>query len=99
MCSLWGCSRVCCLDSRGSFRGIFFMLDRRVVGKIEECVGEFLVVVSFRYVEYQFYWAFAGVYGSNANCDRRLLWDELSGENVRRRGLVEFTRLLPKFKP
>jgi hypothetical protein len=32
---------------------------------------------SFRNVEYQFSWAFAGAYGLNANCDRRFLLDEL----------------------
>jgi hypothetical protein len=49
------------------------MWDRRVVVKIKECVGEVLVAVSFRNVEDQFSLAFAGVYGSNADCDRRLL--------------------------
>jgi hypothetical protein len=34
--------------------------------KIEECVGEFLVTISFKNVEDQFSWAFPGVYGPNA---------------------------------
>jgi hypothetical protein len=55
------------------------MWDRRVVEKIEECMDEFSIAVSFKNVEDQFYWAFASVYGPNANCDRRLLWDELAG--------------------
>jgi hypothetical protein len=42
-------------------------------------VGEPIFACSFRNVEYQFTWAFAGVYGPNSNCDRRLLWDELAG--------------------
>lgn len=48
------------------------MWDRKVVEKIEECVGE-LLVVSFRNVEDQFAWAFAGVYGSNADSVGRFL--------------------------
>jgi len=54
------------------------MWDRRVVEKIEVCVGEFSVAVSFKNVVDQFSWAFAGVYGPNTDCDRRLLWDELT---------------------
>jgi len=42
-------------------------------------VTEFSLSVSFKNVKDQFYWAFASVYGPNANCDRRLLWDELAG--------------------
>jgi hypothetical protein len=40
-------------------------------------VGEFSVVVSFKTVEDQFAWPFAGVYGPNTDGDRRFLWDEL----------------------
>jgi hypothetical protein len=52
--------------------------DRRVVEKIEECVGDFSIVCSFRSVNDNFEWAFAGVYGPNVNNDRRKLWDELA---------------------
>lgn len=40
------CSNVdwCCLDSKGDSIGILIMWDCRVVEKVEECVGEFLVV-------------------------------------------------------
>lgn len=47
--------------------------------KIEECVGEFSVAVSLKNAVDQFSWAFAGVYGPNPDCDRRILWDELAG--------------------
>jgi hypothetical protein len=44
----------CCLDSRGASSGVLIMWDRRVVEKINECVGEFTLVVTFRNVEYHF---------------------------------------------
>jgi hypothetical protein len=50
-----------------------------VVEKVKECAGEFPIACSFRNVEDQFTWAFAGVYGPNFDCDRRFLWDELLG--------------------
>lgn len=55
------------------------MWDRRVMEKIEECVGEFTIACSFRNVEDQLTWAFAGVYGPNFGCDRIFLWGELVG--------------------
>jgi hypothetical protein len=42
-------------------------------------VWGFSVAVTFRNVEDNFIWAFAGVYGSNVDRDRRLFWDELAG--------------------
>jgi hypothetical protein len=51
----------------------------RRLERIEECVGEFLFAVSFRNIEDQFSWAFAGVYGPYVDGDRRYLWDELIG--------------------
>jgi hypothetical protein len=39
------------------------MWDRRVVEKIEECVGEFIVACSFRNVDGGFSWAFGGLCG------------------------------------
>jgi len=79
VCSLWGCQHFdwCCLDSRGAFDGILLMWNRRVVEKIDECVGEFIIACSIRNVEDHFTWAFAGVC-PNSNGDRRLLWDELA---------------------
>jgi len=55
------------------------MLDQRVVEKIDECVGEFSVVVSFRNVEDHFAWAYVGVYGPNADGNIRFLGDKLAG--------------------
>jgi hypothetical protein len=43
-----------------------------------EFVGEYIVACSFRNVEDQFTWTFAGVYCPNYECDRRFLWDELA---------------------
>jgi hypothetical protein len=55
------------------------MWDKRVVEKIDVCMGEFTLVVSFRNVADHFVWTFAGVHGPNSGIDRRLLWDELAG--------------------
>jgi len=79
--SLWGYQHMdwCYSPSREAFGGILVMWDKRVVEKIEECVGENIVACSFRRVEDGFSWAFAGVYGPNNDCDRRLLWEELAG--------------------
>jgi hypothetical protein len=49
------------------------MWDRRVVEKIKECVGEFVVACSFRDVEDGFDWSFARVYGPNSDSIRRSL--------------------------
>jgi hypothetical protein len=43
------------------------------------CVREFTLGVTFRNVEDHFTWVFAGVFGPNADRDRRLIWDELVG--------------------
>ncbi|KAG2684095.1 hypothetical protein I3760_10G062500 [Carya illinoinensis] len=51
----------------------------RVVENIEEFVGEYLVGCLFKNFEDGFVWAFAGVYGPNLDCKRRMLWDELAG--------------------
>jgi exonuclease III len=81
VCNLWGCHHVdwCCLDFRGVSGGFLILWDRRVVEKINECVGVFSVAVTFRNVKDHFIWAFAGVYDPNVDRDRRLLWDELAG--------------------
>jgi exonuclease III len=79
--SLWGCNHVdwCCLDSSGASGGILIMWDNRVVEKVDVCLGNFTLAVSFRNVVDRFVWAFAGVYGPNSDMDRSLLWDELAG--------------------
>jgi hypothetical protein len=68
-----------CLDSSGAFGGILIMWDKRVVEKIDECVGIYSLAVSFRNIVDSSVWAFASVYGPNFDSDRRLLWDELVG--------------------
>jgi exonuclease III len=79
--SIWGCNYVdwCCLDSCGASGGILIMWDKRLVEKVDVCLGEFTLVVSFRNIVDGFEWAFAGVYGPNSLIDRRRLWDELAG--------------------
>lgn len=42
-------------------------------------MGAFLVACSFRSIDDNFEWAFAGVYGPNDNNDGKMLLDELSG--------------------
>jgi hypothetical protein len=73
----------CCLDSSGAsgptFGGILSMWDKRVVEKIDECVGDFTLAVTFRNIADHSTKAFAGVYGPNSNRDKRLLWNELAG--------------------
>jgi len=67
--SLWGCHHVdwCCLDSRGASGGVSIMWDRRVMEKIDECVGEFTLAVTFRNIKDHFTWTFTGVYGPNSH--------------------------------
>jgi hypothetical protein len=55
------------------------MWDTRVVEKVDKCVGEYTLAVSFKNIADNFAWAFVGVYDSNFGCDRRRLWDELVG--------------------
>lgn len=44
------------------------MWDRRTVEKVDECVGRYVVPENFD-------WAFASVYESNENGNRRGLWE------------------------
>jgi hypothetical protein len=67
------------LGSRGASGGILLMWDRKVVEKIEEYMGRYVVACAFRSVSVNFEWGFAGVYGPNDDGDRRRLWDELAG--------------------
>jgi hypothetical protein len=55
------------------------MWDRCVVQKLDEAVGHFSISCKFRDVANNHEWAFSGVYGPNADTERRLMWDELSG--------------------
>jgi hypothetical protein len=50
----------CFLGSRGALGGILLMWDRRVVKKLEDCVGRFSIACSFRSISDNFKWAFAG---------------------------------------
>jgi hypothetical protein len=79
--SVWGCMYVdwIYLGSMGASEGILLMWDRRVVEKIKECVGRFVVACVFRSVTEICEWAFVEVYGPNDNGVRSILWDELGG--------------------
>lgn len=46
----------------------------RVVKKIDECVGEFIVTATFRNVDDHSTWAFMGVYGPNSDRDGRIFF-------------------------
>jgi hypothetical protein len=68
----------CYVASNGASGGILLMWDRRVVSKIDVCLGSFVAACSFRNVVDGMVWAFAGVYGPTRNNFRRLLWEELA---------------------
>jgi hypothetical protein len=55
------------------------MWDTRVFDMEEVSVGLFSLSLSFSNVGDRFKWMFIGVYGPNANENRRSLWDELVG--------------------
>jgi hypothetical protein len=78
--SLWGCYHVdwCYLGANGASGGILLMWDRRVVEKVEECVGRYTVACSLRNTGDNVVWAFGGVYGPNDDRDRNDLWIELA---------------------
>jgi len=58
---------------------MFIMWEKRIVEKIDVSVGEFVLACSFRSVEEDFSWAFAGVYDPNIDALRSSLSDELAG--------------------
>jgi exonuclease III len=60
--SLWRCpyKEWCHVASNGASGGILLMWDRKVVSKIDECLGRYLVACSFRNVEDRLVWAFEG---------------------------------------
>ena len=78
--SLWRCPYVewCYVAVEGASGGILLMWDRRVVSKIDVCLGSYVAACNFRNVEDGLVWAFAGVYGPNRDNLRRL-WEELVG--------------------
>ena len=57
------------------------MWDRRVVEKIEEAVGHFLISCRFKNVSDQFEWAFTSIYGPNLNKKRQFMKEELADLN------------------
>jgi hypothetical protein len=79
--SLWRCpyAEWCFVPSIGASGGILLMWHRRVVSKVDVCVGTFVAASLFRNVEEGLEWAFARVYGPNRNMHRRRLWKELAG--------------------
>lgn len=72
--SLWTCTYVdwTFLAFGVASRGVLVMWDSRVVEKLE-FVGEFIVACSFISVEYNFLWAFVGVFGPNLDNDKSIL--------------------------
>jgi hypothetical protein len=79
--SIWRCNYVdwVCLDSCGASRGILILWDKRVVEKIEDCIGVYSLAMKFKSIEDNSIWVFAGVYGPNNIKDKRTLWEELVG--------------------
>jgi hypothetical protein len=69
----------CHVASNGASGEILLMWDRRVVSKIDECMGSYVVACSVRNVEDGLVWAFAGVYGPSSHNFRRFIWEELAG--------------------
>jgi exonuclease III len=79
--SLWRCPYVewCFVAAEGASGGILLMWDRRVVSKIDVCLGSYVAACCFKNVEDGLVWAFTGVYGPNRDNLRRRLWEELAG--------------------
>lgn len=61
------------LVSNGTSGGIIVMQDRRKVELIVYIVRDFLVVCCFEIMDDDCDWAFAGVYCSKLDCNRRFL--------------------------
>jgi exonuclease III len=79
--SLWRCHYVdwMFLGSNRASGGILLMWDKRLVEKIEDAVGLYSVFCKFKNVADQKVWMYTGVYGSNVDRERSLMWDELTG--------------------
>jgi hypothetical protein len=67
------------MGSRGALGGVLLMWDRRVVEKIEECVGRYTIACSFKNVDDNFVWVFGGCMGRMMMVIGGILWDELVG--------------------
>jgi hypothetical protein len=74
--SLWGCRHVdwCFMGASGASGGILIMWDRRVVEKVDDCVGRYTLAVSLHNIDDNFLWAFGGVYEPNDDGERRVFW-------------------------
>ncbi|KAG2666855.1 hypothetical protein I3760_15G085500 [Carya illinoinensis] len=79
--SIWSCTYVdwAYLTVGGASGGVLVMWDRRVVERMEDFIGKYTVACSFRSVEDNFTWAFAGIYRPNLDSNRSMLWEELAG--------------------
>lgn len=60
-------------------KGVLVMWYKTMVEKMDECVGEFTLAISFKNVADGSLWAIVRIYGPNSNTLRRLMWDELLG--------------------
>lgn len=67
------------LASDGVPRGVLMMCDRKMVENVEEFIKEYAMTCSFNNMEDNFMWAFAGVYRSNNNRNKHLIWKKLVG--------------------
>ena len=63
--------------------GILLLWDKRVLDKIDSCIGEFSVSCSWKGVEDGFEWTCTGVYGPTVETFRSSFWAELV--NIRQR--------------
>lgn len=68
-----------CLTLNGVLEHILVMWDKRVVEKMEDSLGKFIVACSYKNVMDEFQWAFARVYGPNLDRSSGLPWDEFVG--------------------
>jgi hypothetical protein len=48
------------MGARGASGGILIMWDRRVVEKMDECVGRYTIAIFLRNTDDNFMWAFRG---------------------------------------
>ncbi|KAG2679693.1 hypothetical protein I3760_11G063600 [Carya illinoinensis] len=79
--SIWSCVHMdwVFMASNGASGGVLVMWDRRVVEKMKEFIGLYLVACFFKSVTDNFLWAFVGVDGPNLDNNKRYLWKELAG--------------------
>jgi hypothetical protein len=67
------------VGSNGASGGILLLWDRRSMEKINEALGLFMASCKFCCVDTGFEWAFTRVHGPNADNNRSLFWEEMSG--------------------